>query len=309
MNNNFLKVFNYSVLLLMHLLSMIIIILILTSCAPTSKNNVIIVEHATRPFDSGKNIYSAYIKNNKLRIKKFLIDDISKSHCSKNMSTFRQVVVMNPIIVECLSYESKTKNKILITNGDWVYFYATSGERVLGNSEEFLVLDDFTLINKNTGQIIKDNVVDGDRKAPYNKVIQAYALTVSQNNRFFTFDYNERTVSEISSTGIKSKIVKLPITFIGVTIVEDMIASNAGDYLFLHIEHSRRGSSSNYFYIIDVKNKEIIYKLALNKSGTVENVFLQNQDDNILLIFRLKETKTTHAYWMRIKSNLQTGDK
>jgi len=279
------------------LLAIFSIVSILSSCIPTINENLQLVEvHISNKYKDVGGIDIISIKDNKLVWNRVEIDKKLQTYCHKRGDYYirEKVYSINPLVVYCDS------GGPIITNGEWLHLL-TSKKKIIGHNEQYILLSDFTLLNKITGEKLIDNVTQEYPNTSYNKVYHYRAAAVSKNKRFFTFDYDNRTISEIDHHGVKKKIVKLPMTIFGVTVVEEMVASEDGNYLLLIMKESRRGWGDAFFYMVDVKSKSIVFEKYL---GTMSNFqgFLQIFSENIIISFLVdNSTKAGRivSYWYK----------
>ncbi len=211
---------------------------------------------------------------------------------------------INPLIINCDHYS--------ISNGIWEFNLYKNDQRAIGANEKYVLLNDLTLINKQSGKPSDNNKFKGN--ASQHKRLNKYsynALAMSKNNRLFASSIVKKkslwlfeirsslVINEISENGDESPIIKILKNTSGSFPVVKMVASDEGEYLFIVVENTRRGPGDLYFYIIDVKNRNVILKKTLEKNARYkENIFLDYQDNKILLsyssplklyLFELKE--------------------
>lgn len=256
------------------------IVLIISSCIPTNNENINLIEvNVSKEYWDVGGIDIISIKENELVWNRVNIEEKLGSYCYKHDYIYlrQKVYSLNPLVVYCYN------GGPILTNGEWIYLL-TSKKRVIGHNEQYILISDFTLLNKLSGEVLTDNVTKKYPKTNYNKVYHSGAAAVSKNKRFFTFDIDNRTISEINSQGVKKKIIKLPITILGVTVVEEMVASDDGNYLFVITKESRRGTGDAFFHMIDVKSKSIIFEKYLGNMSIFQG-FLQMFSDNIIISF------------------------
>jgi len=285
MKNFSIKLINIKILIYMS------IFFIIFSCK-TNINNSIAITHSvirTEGYDTNKYIYTTDIENNKLKINKFIIENINKSLCQKRKSYFIRKIFLQPLIVECRLEDDGTKR--IITNGNWSYILERH-QRVIGSNGRQLILNDLSLINNKTGRIFKE----------IKKLVNYNVAAKSSNGRYFIIDNN--TVSEVSVNGSESRIVRLPSKILTTIVVSKMISNNSGDHLFLIAKNSSRGQDQLLVYVIDVRNKSIAYKKKLEDHCICNNEDIQfqsNRDSSVLIIYRDLNKQAVNSYWLKFR--------
>ncbi len=246
-------------------------------------------------------VFSVSLKNDKLQINKFSKFEIDEKYCKSIEGSYKlnKVISFYPIIVECEPAISVVDD-VIITNGKWMQF-AKHKNSISGQNEKYLLREDYSLINKITGEITENKITSSanGRRLHINGV-----ATLSENMRYFITPYSKSgdSIAEIDKLGGVTILHKFTsyLLFKRTNIVE-LITNENGNYIFMIVKKRSRSPADLLFYIIDVKNKAILYRKTLeqNQQGYY-NIYINSFHDNILFIY--ESISGIHAYKVVLKN-------
>ncbi len=247
-------------------------------------------------------IFSVSLENDKLKINKFSKFEIDEKYCRSIEGSYKlnSVISFYPIIVECEPAISVVDD-VIITNGKWMQF-AKHRNSISGQNEKYLLLEDYSLINKLTGEITQNKITNSANG--YRLQING-AATVSENKQYF-ISYRSSVPQNPSLVKINKTGEIIPIykfnnyDFFKSAHIKKMVSSKEGDYVFMLVEKTRRMPGDLLLYIVDVKNKSLIYRETLDEyQHGYQNIYIRNQSDTILFIF--KASSIVYAYKVKLK--------
>jgi hypothetical protein len=231
--------------------------------------------------------------------------EIENKYCNNFNLKLIQILEANPMKVIC-GYPDSILFTNYVTSGKWFFMLNKLDFNIEGQNEKYLVREDYSLVDKITGEITKDTVINTmPEKGSYNKLHINGVATVSKNNRFFISQHSEWTnsLAEVDKNG---KITKLQEFYTSLSLhipqINAIWASDDGKYLYMVVEKRSRGSDDLYFYIIDTHSKSMIYRKTLESGkSSIGNIYLRKFKENILLIYRLNHTIKTLKLFHKIK--------
>ena len=233
-------------------------------------------------------------------------EDIEGKYCLQFGLKLKKILELNPIKVVC-GYPDIEKKRF-VTNGSWMFIVENYDFGIHGQNEQYLVREDYSLVNKMTGEITENIVINTmAEKGSNNKLHINGVATVSKNKRFFISQYGDWTnsVAEVDKNGKITKLQDFYPTLLHSPQVNSIRASDDGKYLYIVVRKLSRGSGDLYFYIIDTDSKSMIYRKTLESGeSSIGNIYLIKSKENILLIYRLNHTiKTLKLYHQTKKEN------
>jgi hypothetical protein len=193
-----------------------------------------------------------------------------------------------------------------ITNGKWMHLSDKHGNYVVGQNEKHLLREDYSLIDKITGKITENNITSSTsgRRLHINGT-----ATVSKNMRFFTNQGIRNSIDtslvEINKVGETTVLHKFnSYIFFKTAHISALTSSHDGNYVFMLVDKISRSSGTDLlFYIIDVRNKSILYRKILERNKTgLRNYYISNQSGNIL--FKYQVYSQVYAYKIVLNNKL-----
>lgn len=232
------------------------------------------------------------------------IDAIEQKYCKEFDLKLRKIIEVEPMEVACgLPDFARSK---YITNGNWMHLADKLDDIVVGQNEKYLLREDYSLIDKITGKITENNITSSTsgRRLHINGT-----ATLSKNMRYFVRGHTKSmdpTIDEINEVGEKTILYTFNnYIFFKDAHISALTSSHDGNYVFMLVSKSHRMPGGDLlFYIIDVRNRSILYRKILERNTQgLRNYYISNQSGNIL--FKYQAYGLVYAYKVVLKNKLR----
>lgn len=215
--------------------------------------------------------------------------EIEQKYCNKQGLNLKAIISNNPMTVAC-SQSNDIKGNYVVSD-KWYYSKILVKHMIVGQTEQYLLRHDYSKVDKFTGEVIENSIVNNSEKKYRKGVRTGSSATLSKNGRFFTAvtgsTDSSGLVVEVNKDGEKTKIIEFATGFFFKSpYVEAMASSDNGNYLYMFVSKDMRGSHDLYMYIVNVETKSIVLRKKLIwKTPTARSFYILNKIDHMLMIY------------------------
>ncbi len=238
----------------------------------------------------------------KLPVKKNMsISAIEKKYCKEFELNLRKINTFDPMEVVC-GYPDFARTRYY-TNGKWMHIEKELDDHVVGQNEQYLLLGNYSLVDKRYGKITENNYIYRTSRYGINGIGAA-----SENGRFFALGFSssmDPTIDEINKVGEKTTLYTFNnYIFFKDAYIAALTSSHDGNYVFMLVRKTSRGPGPDLlFYIVDVRNKSLLYrkKLVTSNHGlrNIDISNISNHSDKI--VFNYAVDGDVYAYKVVLK--------